>query len=196
MAVKSLRLLNWLDPIALYVFQPFVAAVSVFGLLADRSAAHFVSRPLVTWSSIVMLQLIFAEDIWSFAVRHNGPRGLGLVWLKLVGAGICGILVFAAAYRNIGLLDQGQVSHDAGTALYFSITAWSTVGYGDVVPTTAARALAAAQALIGVAYDSGFIGLVLNASTRKMNNADGDRTGGRQKPGQTPGLRRKKRRQY
>lgn len=167
MSTRSLPLLDWLDPIAVYVVQPIVAAFSIFSLFTDGSAADILSQPILVWGSIAMVQLIFAEDIWSFAVRHDGRRGLGLVWFKLVGAGICGVLVFAAAYRHLGLLDQGQVSHDPAAALYFSITAWSTVGYGDVVPTVAARAFAAAQSLIGVAYDSAFIGLVLYASTRK-----------------------------
>jgi hypothetical protein len=172
MSERPTAILKWLDPIALYGVQPLVAGLSIFSLAADGSTAHAVMRPLMSWIGIVLLQLIFAEDIWSFSIRHNDRRKLGMVWVKLVGAGICGILVFAAAYRNLGLMDQGQISHAAGTALYFSITAWSTVGYGDVVPTAAALPLAAAQALIGVAYDSAFIGLILFASTRKAGAAD------------------------
>jgi dolichyl-phosphate-mannose--protein O-mannosyl transferase len=175
MTNRSDRILGWLDPIALYGVQPLVAAFSVFSLLADRAEVHAVAKPFLTWISIILLQLIFAEDIWSFAVRQGERRRLGMVWVKLVGAGVCGILAFAAAYRQIGLIDQGQISHTASTALYFSVTAWSTVGYGDVVPTVAARPFAAAQSMIGVVYDSAFIGLILYASTRNNNvNTPGD----------------------
>ena len=61
---------------------------------------------------------------------------------------------------------MGKISHDPFTAVYFSITAWSTVGFGDVLPSVGARPFAATQSLIGVLYDSAVIGLVLYASTR------------------------------
>ncbi len=163
--------LNYLDPIALYVVQPVVATLAILSLMSDTTETHILSRPVTVWACIILLQMIFAEDIWSFATRSDGRRRLGIVWLKMVGAGICGILVFAAAYHSIGLLDQGALSHDPWTAVYFSITAWSTVGYGDVLPTVAARPLAAAQALIGLLYDSALIGLILYASTQKNGSS-------------------------
>ena len=174
MRAISPKLLNYLDPLALYVIQPLIAGLSIVSLLADDAEAHILIRPAVSWICVLLLQLIFAEDIWSFSSRH-GRRGLlSMVWIKLLGAGICGVLMFAAAYRSAGLMDEGVLTHDPAAAVYFSITAWSTVGYGDVVPSVSARPFAAAQALIGVLYDSAFIGLVLYASTRKAKSDDDD----------------------
>ena len=174
MRAISPKLLNYLDPLALYVIQPLIAGLSIVSLLVDDAEAHILIRPAVSWICVLLLQLIFAEDIWSFSSRHGRRGPLSMVWIKLLGAGICGVLMFAAAYRSAGLMDEGVLTHDPAAALYFSITAWSTVGYGDVVPSVSARPFAAAQALIGVLYDSAFIGLVLYASTRKAKSDDDD----------------------
>lgn len=156
----------WSDSIALYIVQPLIAGMALYGLASTRFELHGTSATIYMWGSIFLLQIIFADDIWSFATRHEEKHRLGMLWAKLIGAGICAVLTFASIYRQVGLIDQGQLTHSAGTALYFSITAWSTVGFGDVVPTIDARAFAAVQSLVGLVYDSAVIGLVLYASTR------------------------------
>jgi hypothetical protein len=153
------------DLLALVVVQPVVAAFAAVGLLGDRTEAQEVTRPFLVWGGLLLLALIFAEGVWSFASRHMRRQGLGKLWVKLVGAGLCAILSFAAAYRHLGLIDGGVVTHKAGVALYFSITAWTTVGFGDVVATVQARPFAAAQALAGFVFNSALIGLMLHALT-------------------------------
>jgi hypothetical protein len=160
---RSIR--EQIDLFALVVVQPTVAAFATVGLLADRTAAQEVTRPFLVWAGLLLLALIFAEGVWSFASRHMRRQGLGVLWVKLVGAGLCAILSFAAAYRHLGLVDRGLVTHKAGVALYFSVTAWTTVGFGDVVATVQARPFAAAQALGGFVFNSALIGLMLHALT-------------------------------
>jgi hypothetical protein len=155
-----------MDNVALYCVQPLIAVISIVNLEGGSNSGSELMRPFMTWGGIVLLQLIFVDDIWSFAVRHEERRRIGILWIKLLAAGICSILTFAGVYRQVGLIDQGQFTHDPMTALYFSVTAWSTVGFGDVIPSIAARPYAAAQSFIGVVYDSAVIGLVLFASTR------------------------------
>ena len=155
-----------LDGVALYFVQPVVATISLVNLFDADSDFREFAGPVWTWASILLLQFIFADDLWSFASRHEQRRGVGVLWLKLLAAGICTVLNFAGIYRQLGLIDMGKISHDPFTAVYFSITAWSTVGFGDVLPSIAARPFAATQSIIGVIYDSAVIGLVLYASTR------------------------------
>lgn len=160
---RSIR--EQIDLFALVVIQPVVAAFAAVGLLGDRTAAQEITRPFLVWGGLLLLALIFAEGVWSFASRHMRRQGLGVLWVKLVGAGLCAILSFAAAYRHLGLVDNGLVTHRAGVALYFSVTAWTTVGFGDVVATVQARPFAAAQALAGFVFNSALIGLMLHALT-------------------------------
>jgi hypothetical protein len=155
-----------LDGLALYFIQPVIAAISLVNLFDADSKFRGLAGPVWTWGSILLLQLIFVDDLWSFASRHVERRRVGVLWLKLLAAGVCTMLNFAGIYRQLGLIDMGKISHDPFTAVYFSITAWSTVGFGDVLPSVGARPFAATQSLIGVLYDSAVIGLVLYASTR------------------------------
>ena len=159
------KVLVQLDNAAVYVVQPLIGIISLLNILFPNDFLGVLGRQYWAWGAIVLLQLIFIDDIWSFAVRHGEQRRIVILWIKLLAAGVCSVLTFAGIYRQLGLVDLGQVSHSPATALYFSITAWSTVGYGDVIPTPDARAFAAAQSLIGVIYDTAVIGLVLYAST-------------------------------
>ncbi len=164
------------DRLALLVVQPGIAALAIVGLATNSEAANDLSRPLFIWGGVALICLVFAEGIWSFAARHVQRRQLGLLWIKLVGAGVCAVLVFASAYKHLGLVDDGRLVHDAGAALYFSVTAWTTVGYGDVLATPTARPFAAIQALVGMVYNSALLGLVIYASTtnraRSLESSD------------------------
>jgi hypothetical protein len=153
------------DRLALFVVQPAVAALALVGLATNSEAATDVSRPLFIWGGVALTCLVFGEGIWSFAARHVQKRQLGLLWVKLVGAGVCAILVFASAYKHLGLIDNGVKVHDWGAALYFSVTAWTTVGYGDVLASLPARPFAAVEALVGMIYNSALLGLIIYAST-------------------------------
>jgi hypothetical protein len=161
------------DRLALLIVQPGVAVLALVGLATNSEAASDVSRPLFIWGGLALTCLVFAEGIWSFAARHVQKRQLGLLWIKLVGAGVCAVLVFASAYKHLGLVDEGRLVHDAGAALYFSVTAWTTVGYGDVLATPLARPFAAVEAVVGMIYNSALLGLVIYASTTNRARSAG-----------------------
>ena len=165
--LESERLTEVFDHLVLFCVQPVVAGLAILGLATDSEAATAVSRPIFIWVGIVLITVIFAEGIWSFAARHVQRRRLGVLWIKLLGAGVSAILVFASSYRHLGMVDEGRVSHDLWTALYFSVSAWTTVGFGDVVPTHAARLFAAAESLVGVVYTAAVLGLVIYAMTNR-----------------------------
>jgi Ion channel len=58
------------------------------------------------------------------------------------------VFFYARMYRDYGLKDGDSVVHDATTSLYFSLITWTTVGYGDVVPTPAIRLFAASEGVV------------------------------------------------
>lgn len=82
-----------------------------------------------------------------------------LVAIAIVILLISGLTMsYALAYRYVGLIDDGQVTHDPITCLYFSIVTWTTLGYGDVRPTPGARLIAASEAVVGLVFIGAYIG--------------------------------------
>ena len=76
-----------LDGLALYFIQPVIAAISLVNLFDADSKFRGLAGPVWTWGSILLLQLIFVDDLWSFASRHVERRRVGVLWLKLLAAG-------------------------------------------------------------------------------------------------------------
>jgi uncharacterized protein involved in response to NO len=66
----------------------------------------------------------------------------------LITVEISFILLYARAFRVLGLLKGNNVTHNSIDCIYFSAITWSTVGYGDVVPSDDARLWAASEALL------------------------------------------------
>jgi len=60
------------------------------------------------------------------------------------------IIVFAYIYFKQGLLSSGiPVNIDFFDALYFSITTWTTIGYGDFSPIPSCRLVTSIEAILG-----------------------------------------------
>jgi Ion channel len=62
------------------------------------------------------------------------------------------LFIFAGLYRGYGLnagTNLISMLNDGEGALYFSIVTWTTLGYGDLVPPSDIRLIAALEALMG-----------------------------------------------
>lgn len=61
------------------------------------------------------------------------------------------IVLFGLACSQFGVKDTvlNVETTDRATCLYFSVVTWTTLGYGDVVPTPALRPIAALEAMVG-----------------------------------------------
>ena len=79
------------------------------------------------------------------------------------------ILLFGQIYQNIGGIvdDSGNSVTDTFTCIYFSIVTFTTLGYGDLHPVGTARAIAAAEALLGYLCMGLLIGVVVFLLTRR-----------------------------
>lgn len=89
------------------------------------------------------------------------------------------IFLFAKVYYLTGLKEGNAVVHDFGTAMYFSVITWTTLGYGDVTPVGEARVYAAMQALIGLVFMGLYIGIITQfiqalAEDAKAKNVAGE----------------------
>jgi voltage-gated potassium channel Kch len=118
---------------------------------------------------------IFFEAIAFFAVLHAVGTNLTLAADEIAAAAISlviieivAIFIFALGYAFLGHIVHPQGNGpgipvtDAGTLIYFSFSAFTTVGYGDVIPLAGrTHAMAAAEAFLGNAYNATFFGTVV-----------------------------------
>ena len=109
--------------------------------------------PFLMLGMLFHAQLFYWTDKWS---RYY-ERVYFILKTLLVLPGI--VISYAASYRVLGLIDGDKLTTDPSTCLYFSIVTWTTLGYGDVRPAQAARALAASEAIVGYVVMAVFVGL-------------------------------------
>jgi hypothetical protein len=79
------------------------------------------------------------------------------------------LLVFARLYLSSSLGDPGAFSEslDHATALYFTVTVFATVGFGDIVAKTdTMRLVVTAQMLINLIFVGAFIRVLVSAARR------------------------------
>ena len=98
-----------------------------------------VFLPVLVWGMMVTVLLLLADpDEFGQALRY------AFILLVLV------IFSFAFLFSELGLVSKNGVrTHDFWICLYFSVETFTTLGYGDFVPTTASRPVAALEALSG-----------------------------------------------
>ena len=79
------------------------------------------------------------------------------------------LLVFARVYLSSSLGDPGAFSEslDHATALYFTVTVFATVGFGDIVAKSdTMRLVVTAQMLINLIFVGAFIRVLVSAARR------------------------------
>jgi hypothetical protein len=114
--------------------------------------------------AFVILCLIAYFFIRAFIiVKTRDRQPLFFILMAVVAIALIAnvILFFARSYYVFGLLDQGKLTTDSSTCLYFSFITWTTVGFGDVTPTRATRMLAACEAVLGYFVMAGLVGLLV-----------------------------------
>lgn len=139
----------------------------VLPLFANLLLAHaaFVYHPgeyrgnlTLCWVSVIIALAAAAAALGGYFVRDLGPKR---ALLSLVAQGATLIVIFAGIYRGYGLVHGTQVLAEPGAeaSLYFSITTFTTAGFGDFTPPPGLRLIAAIQALVGYVFLAAAIGL-------------------------------------
>jgi hypothetical protein len=84
------------------------------------------------------------------------------------------LLVFAALYLSLSQATPSTFSQelDHTRALYFAITVFSTVGFGDITPTTnTARIIVSIQMLLDLVVIGVVVRLLINAATSSLGSS-------------------------
>ena len=79
-----------------------------------------------------------------------------------VGAMIAMLLNYTILFRSVGIVSNGKASKEAADCLYFAAITWTTVGYGDCVPSAEGRLYAALTALTGYVFMAIFIAVLVH----------------------------------
>jgi len=82
------------------------------------------------------------------------------------------LVMFASFYLSLALSSPKNFSQllDHTASLYFTVTVFATVGFGDIVPTTAsARLLTAVQMLLDLVVLGAVVRLVAFAARRRID---------------------------
>ena len=100
----------------------------------------------------LLLMLAFVILVGMIPLFLNMSRDFYRLLLALLGGHIVvTIFAYALQYWHAGLLaSSGAVVHSFRDSLYFSVTTWTTLGYGDFAPIPAMRLVTSVEALTGV----------------------------------------------
>ncbi|MGB3298075.1 MAG: ion transporter [Phormidesmis sp.] len=122
---------------------------------------------LVRWLRILRLARFFEEKIW-FA-RISGYEGL--IFARIL------FTLFAIVFIYAGAIYQTEHETNSETfvtfldAAYFAVVTMTTVGYGDITPTSqAGRGLTIAMILTGIALIPRQIGQLIQQFTKVQNS--------------------------
>lgn len=132
---------------ASYIFMLAMIAVTATGVLSPHIFGLWLSSAAIV-IGIILLLLFFASILFAGRGAH---RSVGDVILVAV-SGILPLPVhFAVLYRWIGIHLSGSTDllKDLGSAFYFSVVTWTTLGYGDIVPSVEARPIVIIEATLG-----------------------------------------------
>jgi len=133
----------------------------------------FASASLVTSfflpAEIPVLLLLLTYPLALYAVglmigNSHGQYNSAFTYFGILMA--LTILIFAIIYWRYGLISNGKhVDISIMEAFYFSVTTWTTLGYGDFSPIPRIKHISSIQAILGyiglglwVALMNGFIG--------------------------------------
>jgi hypothetical protein len=91
------------------------------------------------------------------------------------------LVAFSAIYVSLSHENPSMFTErlDQARGLYFTISVFSTVGFGDITPhTNEARMIVSAQMLLDLALIGAGVRLILNAAKSSFDSAEGSAAGG------------------
>lgn len=151
-----------------YLFLPLMLVFVLYGLLffEDRKAYPLQDMVHFMFNMAILAALkILLVTKWETAARPLWDWAYAYVIVNVLS-----ILMFALAYKRLGLNDKGQEVYDGATSLYFSIVTWTTLGYGDIAPMASTRFIAATEALFGSVSTAILLGLVFTSLSKRVKD--------------------------
>jgi voltage-gated potassium channel Kch len=110
--------------------------------LLSSTLLTLVYLPLLVWAVALTTSAVIAD-----------PDNFGHVVVWTIGFALLTIVFFAVLYSELGIIatadPSGAVVRSFTTCLYFSAVTFTTVGFGDFVPSRESRLFASVESLTG-----------------------------------------------
>jgi voltage-gated potassium channel Kch len=125
--------------------------------------------------SFLFLPILVSGIVTTISMVLGDPEGLGHVLRYTFAFLVLTIVFFAVLYAELGVgqVEGGVVTHDFMIGLYFSVSTFTTLGYGDFVPTPEARVVASVEALSGYVL----LGLIVASAFALLSQRSSRRRG-------------------
>mgnify|MGYP003394375867 CR=1 FL=1 len=119
----------------------------------------------ISATALVLVAVLaqFLAFIIGFAQGNTTTRRVLAIYIAANLAAI--LLLFANLYRWLGITDASDATKGPATfltALYYSVSTWTTLTYGDVVPNSITRPIAAFQALTGYVVMAFLVAVIIS----------------------------------
>lgn len=152
---------------AAFVAAAWVLLIGAYYVVPTRPGAAAAAIVKLTVGIGVVVAVVAAEYARIVQARLPQLRAIEALGITLP----LFIVIFASVYLSLGQAPHSMFNTtlDHSKALYFVVTVFSTVGFGDIVPTTdGARLLVAAQMLLDLAFIGAVVRVLVLAANRGL----------------------------
>lgn len=166
-------------------FGALLSVVGILGLYLWLPEPSGDDPPWVVFTAIVVVSVVYAiAGVWSlFRIqRSRHPARTGITMLAVMVTAI--IVIFALTYLSLSVDDPANfnVVLDKVSALYFTMTILTTVGFGDIHAQTHPAMIAVMiQMVLSLTLVTSLVKVLMETSrrvTRKRMEAANDLIGG------------------
>jgi len=150
-----------------FVLSPYglIDLVAILPFLLGFVDARFLR--LIRWLRILRLARFFEKKTWFN--RISGAEGL--IFARILFTLFSIIFIYAGAIYQAEHNANGEDFATFLDAVYFAVVTMTTVGYGDITPTTeAGRGLTIAMILTGIALIPTQVGNLIQQFTKVQNS--------------------------
>ena len=156
--------------------MPLSEALGELHSMKYPSIKYFVLATIISFFSVAMnywevaiFSLVAIVPYYVYwAINHDLKKHRLEAFLNYCLILFTMIATFSVIYEMEGIICSGETIKDTYHSVYFSIVTWTTLGYGDCLPSENIKHIAAIEALFGYLMMAIFIALLLTLFSNKQ----------------------------
>ncbi len=123
----------------------------VLGILSLTLSLFSNFSAQFAYIAAVLLVIMFVLLIWSIPLKLNWSSNLyGHILLRFLTFLVFMLIIYAICYYNVGFERADKTRPTFLEAVYFSVTSFTTMEYGEYIPLPASRFLVSIESLMGL----------------------------------------------
>jgi Ion channel len=147
-----------------------VALVAIYYLLPLNRSSTWVAVTMLAIGLVVLIGLVAFQVRWILRSRYPGLRAVEALATSIP----LFLLLFASTYVVMAAISAGNFSEPLTRtdALYFTVTVFSTVGFGDITAKTeAARLVVTGQMIVDLVAIALVVKVIVGAAKRGLSGS-------------------------